>query len=91
MNVLLVALALIQSSCAPEPAFLAHLLEKYGEYPFLRGTYGEGTATDKLLLGNFETGTWTELRVTNGIACVVSAGRSLTILDPPEKKKGKEL
>lgn len=75
-----------EAGCQPEDKYIAFVAKLFGEVLMMRGTIGDDNLVHRLILGNAETGTWTVLDSTNGIACYVESGRSLTPMDAPYVK-----
>jgi hypothetical protein len=73
-----------QNPCAPSASIAAMLLEKYGERPAYAGIADNNTPT--LIFTNPKTGSFTiTIRRPGGLACLMTAGDSWTVVDQPKE------
>jgi hypothetical protein len=88
--ILAAQIARAEPQCGPRDAVLRLLTDRYGETRRSIGLGGDATVME--LHANTETGTWTiTLTTTDGVTCLVAAGKGFETLDETLPTKGKKV
>jgi hypothetical protein len=73
-----------KNPCGPSKAIAQMLLEKFGEKPAYAGVADNNVPT--LIFTNPKTGSFTiTIRRPGGLACLMTAGESWTVVDQPKE------
>ncbi|SLN66318.1 hypothetical protein TRL7639_03765 [Falsiruegeria litorea R37] len=76
-------------NCAPRPAVLERLTEKYGETRQSIGLAAQGSVVE--VFASQETGSWTiTVTMPNGLTCLVASGQSFETLAEALPAKGND-
>lgn len=76
-------------NCAPRPAVLERLAEKYGETRQSIGLAAQGSVVE--VFASQETGSWTiTVTMPNGLTCLVASGQSFEALAEALPAKGND-
>ncbi len=76
-------------NCAPRPAVLEQLAEKYGETRQSIGLAAQGSVVE--VFASHDTGSWTiTVTMPNGLTCLVASGQSFETLAEALPAKGND-
>lgn len=77
--------AYAQMRCAPLGDFLAAATAKYAEAPVFQGAAEDGSV---LLIVGSVTGSFTAVRVHEGVACYITSGEGASVRMPKAPERG---